>query len=110
PSVLLDRTAALLANPDAVDAAVDIGAYRAGADCGARDWTRPQHDAGPYDAIGRVSDIGAVDHRARGCAAEGDAGQSQQGTHRNTCNGRRLDEMTILPHGVLPSIVGEVAR
>src|SRR5262245_56546093 len=95
----------ILANSDAVDTTVDVArSHRGGADCCSRYRAGPQHDAGPCDAARRIIDVLAVHHGARRLAAERDAGKPQQGAHRNTGNGSRPDEMTILPHGVSPFI------
>lgn len=52
----------------------------AGPDCGSRDRPRPQHDAGPYDATGRIFNILAVDHGTGLFSARSNEPSYQQGS------------------------------
>ena len=87
PAALLAAPAALTLPPhsNAIDAAICI-ATGVMTDRSARHWTRPEHDAGPRHATGRIRNVLAVNHGPSRRWTESDTCKRQHEAGRNSRN------------------------
>ena len=76
------QTSALPPHPNAIDAAIQI-ATGVMTDRSARHRTRPEYDAGPSHATGRIADVLAVHDRLGWRWAESETCKPQQGASSN---------------------------